>query len=140
MRGDDVEVTVTEGVVEVTRRGGSQRIAAERVSRNQQLVVAEASKQPIVVAALSEPEISRRLAWQEGQLVFQGEQLAAAVAEVNRYSLTPVVIDDAALGAKSFVGVFRIGDSRAFAQAAAAAFGAKVQEADGALHLQAPSR
>jgi transmembrane sensor len=139
MRRSDVEVVVTEGVVEVVRKGGTARIAAERVKRNQEVVVATTAQPgatPIAVAALSDKEIERRLAWQDGRLVFQGEALANAVAEVNRYSLLPVVIDDPELGRKSFVGVFRVGDSRAFAQAAATAFDARVDEEDGALHLR----
>jgi transmembrane sensor len=124
MRQQELEVVVTEGVVEVTRKGGTARIEAERVARNQEVV------------ALSETEVERRLAWQDGRLVFQGEALANAVAEVNRYSPLPVVIDDPELGRKSFVGVFRVGDTRAFAQAAAIAFDAQVHEQDGALHLR----
>ena len=139
MRRHDVEVVVTEGVVEVVRNGGTSRIAAERVKRNQEVVVATAEQggtKPLAVAALDEKEIERRLAWQDGRLVFQGEALANAVDEVNRYSQLPVVIDDPGLGRKSFVGVFRVGDTRAFAQAAAAAFDAQVHEEDGALHLR----
>ena len=138
MRPQDVEVIVTEGVVEVVRKDGTARVAAERVKRNQEVVVttAEQPAAPLAVAALSEKEIERRLAWQDGRLVFQGESLANAVAEVNRYSPLPVVIDDPALGSKSFVGVFRVGDTRAFAQAAATAFDAQVHEEDGALHLR----
>lgn len=139
MRRQDVEVVVTEGVVEVVRKGGgTARVAAERVKRNQEVVVATAEQvaAPLAVAALSETEIERRLAWQDGRLVFQGDALASAVEEVNRYSPLPVVIDDPALGRKSFVGVFRVGDTRAFAQAAATAFDAQVHEEDGALHLR----
>lgn len=139
MRRHDVEVVVTEGVVEVVRSGGTSRIAAERVKRNQEVVVAtteQGGAPPLAVAALNDTEIERRLAWQDGRLVFQGEALANAVDEVNRYSQLPVVIDDPALGRKSFVGVFRVGDTRAFAQAAATAFHARVHEEDGALHLR----
>lgn len=135
MRPSGVEVIVTEGVVEVMRDGATERVAAERVARNQEVVVATA-EQPITVAALSEPEVQRRLSWQDGRLVFQGEALANAVAEVNRYSPLPVVIDDPVLGSKSFVGVFRVGDTRAFAQAAATAFDAQLHEENGALHLR----
>jgi transmembrane sensor len=139
MRDDDVEVVVTEGVVQVRRNGGTARIAAERVARNQEVVVTTTQQPeatPLAVAALSDKEVERRLAWQDGRLVFQGEALATAVAEVNRYSPLPVVIDDPTLGRKSFVGVFRVGDTRAFAQAAATAFDAQVHEEEGALHLR----
>jgi transmembrane sensor len=130
-----VGVVVTEGVIEVTRADGSSDTyrQKERVSRNHE-VIAE-TRQPIETAALSQSEVARRLAWEEGQLVFDGEHLEQAAAEVNRYAPIPVVIDTPRLAGKSFVGVFRTGDARAFAQAAAAAFDARVYEDAGILHL-----
>jgi transmembrane sensor len=139
LHSDDVEVVVTEGVVEVMRDGRATRHAAERVARNQEVVVTRAEvsvEEPLRVAALSENEVARKLSWQDGKLVFQGEELARAVAEVNRYSSTPVIIEDPEIATKSFVGVFRIGDSRAFAHAAAAAFNTQIREENGALHIE----
>lgn len=129
-----VGVVVTEGVVEVTRPGESTvSPQKERVIRNQE-VIAEA-RQPIAATALTQNEVARRLAWEEGQLIFDGERLDRAVAEVNRYSPTPVVIDSPRLAGQSFVGVFRTGDARAFAHAAAAAFNARVSEDAGTLRI-----
>ncbi|HEX7114857.1 MAG TPA: FecR domain-containing protein [Steroidobacter sp.] len=131
---DEVEVVVTEGVVEVVRNAGSARPAAKRVTRNHEVVVAE-DEAPLEVAPLSESELTRRLAWQEGRLIFEGEELGRAIAEVNRYSPVPVMLEDPALASRSFVGVFRLGDTRAFAHAAAAAFDATVREENGKLYL-----
>lgn len=131
LRPEGADVTVTEGIVEVVRRTAEVAVSApQRVGRNQEIF--GAAPQPV---ALSDQEVSRRLAWQEGRLIFDGEVLAAAVDEVNRYSATPVVIDDPGLAGKFFVGTFRAGDARAFAQAAAAAFDVQVREQDGKLHL-----
>jgi transmembrane sensor len=137
LRPRSVAVTVTEGVVEVVRNPESTATRAapraQRVGRNQ-AVVAESSR-PIAAQTLSASEVARRLAWQEGWLMFEGESLEQAVIEVNRYSSTPVVLDAPWLAEKSFVGVFRTGDTRAFAHAAAAAYGVRVVERAGALHL-----
>ena len=47
---EDVEVVVTEGVVEIcAREDGTARIAAERVARNQEVVVTTA-EQPIAAS------------------------------------------------------------------------------------------
>jgi transmembrane sensor len=132
-----VVVTVAEGVVEVAREVGptSRPVEHRYLSRNLQLVAARSSlSKP---RAVSEAEVSRQLAWREGLLVFEGERLADAAAQVNRYSAKPVVIDDKALASRVVVGVFRIGDVQSFSRAAAEAFGAKVSEEDGALHLTA---
>jgi transmembrane sensor len=124
----DVTVVVTDGVVEVTRDRGilTEQAQKQRAVRDQEVIVA--ARQPMTTLPLSKQEIARRLAWEEGQLVFDGERLDEAVAEVNRYVATPVRIESDTLAAKSFVGVFRTGDARAFAYAAAAAFNAHVHE------------
>jgi transmembrane sensor len=124
----DVTVVVTDGVVEVTRDRGilTEQAQKQRAIRDQEVIVA--ARQPMTTLPLSKQEIARRLAWEEGQLVFDGERLDEAVAEVNRYVATPVRIESDTLAAKSFVGVFRTGDARAFAYAAAAAFNAHVHE------------
>jgi transmembrane sensor len=133
MRAEGVEVIVTEGVVEVTRTNGGRNASLQRIHHNEE-VIAEAAR-PTAVAQVSDEQIERRLAWQEGRLIFDGEQLAAAAAEVNRYSAVPVVIDDPVLAEKQFVGTFKIGDARAFVHAAAAAFDARVREEKDALRL-----
>jgi transmembrane sensor len=128
MDGDDVEVTVAEGTVAVAEPGAAPRL----IRRNQQFVMATTGPRR---ASLDEAEVGRRLAWQRGLLVFSGQSLERAAGEVNRYSSVPVFIDDPSLARAEFVGVFRIGDGRAFASAVAQAFNGEVVERDGGLHL-----
>ncbi|WP_116812614.1 FecR family protein [Steroidobacter cummioxidans] len=132
-QGEGVEVTVTEGVVEVTRADDSKQVTMRRVRHNEEILAQP--RQPIEVEPLSDEVIARRLAWHEGRLIFDGERLAAAVEEVNRYSSVAVVIEDARLAEKAFIGSFQIGDARGFAQAAAVAFDARVIEKDRTLYL-----
>ena len=127
-----VAVTVTEGVVEVMRP--TETIdEVKLLGRNRQIVALRA--QPMVSSPLTDQEVSKRFAWQDGLLVFDGDRLAQAVTQVNRYSPVPVVVDSERLQQREFVGVFRVGDARSFADAAAAAFHAHVSEHDGGLHL-----
>ena len=129
MGEDDVEVTVEEGVVAVDDDDGAP---PRFVHRNEELVAAPTGARK---AVLDDAEVGRRLAWRRGLLIFNGDSLRTASAQVNRYSSVPVVIDDPTLARAEFVGVFRIGDGRAFANAAAQAFnGVVVERADG-LHL-----
>lgn len=121
-----VAVTVTEGVVEVLRSEGKAEPKRQLIVKNDRLVAAEAA--PMVERELTTEQVSRDLSWRDGLLVFDGETLATAAAEVNRYSPVPVIIDDPALAGEAFVGVFRIGNARAFASAAAAAFDARISE------------
>jgi transmembrane sensor len=126
---EDVEVTVEEGVVAVEDdRGSPPRL----IRRNEEFVAAPAGGRKV---SLDEAEVGRRLAWRRGLLIFNGETLRSASAEVNRYSDVPVVIDDPTLARAEFVGVFRIGDGRAFANAAAQAFNGVVVVRPDGLHL-----
>ena len=127
-----VSVTVSEGVVEVNRPDEGPE-ARRRIGERDQIIATNSS--PLAAHRLAEDEVARQLAWRDGLLVFDGEPLGDAAAEVNRYAGLPVVIDDPDLRGETFVGVFRLGDSRAFAAAVAATFDAHVSERSGTLHV-----
>ena len=57
--------------------------------------------------------------WQSGTLAFDNVTLAEAVAEMNRYATTRIVIADPALAAERISGVFPAGEQDAFAEALA---------------------
>src|SRR5690606_22353592 len=75
-----VDVQVTEGVVEVWRVGDEANI--RRVAAGTRAFIAP-DKAVVSVAAASE-QIDNALAWRTGQLVFDGDTVAEAVAEFNR--------------------------------------------------------
>lgn len=129
MEDEDVEVTVEEGVVSVADDDG---VPPRLIHRNEEFVAAPTGSRK---AVLEEAEVERRLAWRRGLLIFNGDSLRSASAEVNRYSPVPVIIDDPTLARAEFVGVFRIGEGRAFASAAAQAFNGVVVERPDGLHL-----
>lgn len=130
MEAEDVEVTVEEGVVAVAEQGaeGPPRM----LRRNEELVAAATGTRRTV---LESAEVERRLAWRRRLLIFNGDSLGRAAGEVNRYSDVQVTIDDPTLARAEFVGVFRMGDGRAFAHAAAQAFNGEVVERADGLHL-----
>ncbi len=127
----DIAVTVAEGRVKVTdaERGAPRQLVLDR---DEQFVAATIGPRR---ARLDPREVQRQQAWRSGQLVFRGQMLASAAAEVNRHAAKPVVINDSSLGRAEFIGVFRVGDSRAFANAAAAAFNGEVSETPDAFVL-----
>jgi transmembrane sensor len=55
--------------------------------------------------------------WLAQRIVFSDVTLIEALADYNRYTKTPVVIGDPALGQRHINGVFRIGDQAAFINA-----------------------
>lgn len=132
---DDVAVNVAEGRVKAARRDTDGGWETCYLGRSGQLVVADDI--PMKPRKVSDAQMARQLAWRRGVLMFDGERLSEAARELNRYSRVPIVIEDAALAQRTFVGAFEVGDSRAFANAAASAFDARVVEEDGALRLAA---
>ncbi|MEP7245168.1 MAG: FecR domain-containing protein [Gammaproteobacteria bacterium] len=128
-----IDVTVTEGVVEVlgpaaalktTVSSVAAESAAQRVKANQRVVLTQA--RPTQIEPIAEPQINRQLAWREGMVSFDGEALATAAAEINRHNQRQIVIDDPVLGRKPVIGRFRTTDIDGFCAAAAAALKARV--------------
>jgi transmembrane sensor len=95
------------------------------VGANHRAVVKSAT--PVAIEPIAPAIVNRQLAWLDGMVAFDGELLGKAVAEINRHSRQPIVVDDPALGAMPIVGIFRVGDVEGFANAAAIALGAEVQ-------------
>jgi transmembrane sensor len=132
VRIDDTrtDVLVTEGTVEVTRKG----TPPQRISANHQATLASSASRTEIESVATET-ITRELAWLESKAAFAGEPLSAAVAEINRYSRRPIYIDDPELAARPVVGIFNANDSEGFANAAAATFRAHVERRDDGIHL-----
>jgi transmembrane sensor len=128
-REDRAELLVTEGVVEASLAGAG-RVLAPAGSR---LILA--SGRPLTPVAAPR-EIERALAWRTGQISLDGETLAEAAAEFNRYNRRPLLVEDPALARRRFVGLFRTSDPQSFALAVAAASGARLVEDDRAIRLR----
>ena len=84
------------------------------------------------------PRIDQVLAWKRNEAVFDDVPLSEAVAEMNRYSRTPIVLVDGASASvrKARVsGLFRTGDNLAFAHAVAELHGLVARKKEGRLEL-----
>jgi len=68
-------------------------------------------------------DIATGLSWRHGLLVFDHTDLADAVAEINRYNVTKLVIADAGVAHLEIGGTFRATEPALFARAAAAMLG-----------------
>jgi len=80
------------------------------------------------IAAIDRPRAAAVGAWHSGRTVFEDTRLSEAVAEMNRYSSIGLALQGRDLGDKRISGVYRNGDSIAFANTVAALMGARVQE------------
>jgi transmembrane sensor len=128
LRSDDsVEVTVTQGAVDVWRDNSGPEPAV-RLKAGDRTVSTAAEIQP--PHALTGEQLGGAAAWEEGVIDLNGRSLGEAAHEFNRYNHKVVVIDDARLAAQTVVGRFQADNPVAFVNAAAAMLGARVR-ADG---------
>jgi len=118
-----VDVQVTEGVVEIWRVG--EEAGAARVAAGSRAFVAP--DRAIVPVVAANEDIDRALSWRTGQLVFDGDTVAEAVAEFNRYNVRKIEVNDAALGGQKMIGRFRTNEPDAFARAVATLLNAKTE-------------
>ena len=89
--------------------------------------------------AISPDLVSRELAWREGKIAFEGEQLDQAAAEFARYSRTRIEIRDPALGREPVTGLFSASDPVGFSRAVAEVFGAQIEQRRDAVVLSRPT-
>jgi transmembrane sensor len=141
--GDALTVTLVEGEVNVRPMSGGGGSLAPRetvVLKPGDRLTLQRDAGPsssAVESKLDRPNMERALAWQRHEASFDATPLADAVAEFNRYSRTPIVLSGDVREEKHLLsGVYRTGDSAAFANAVAMLYGLKVQETDGRLELQ----
>ncbi len=122
LTGDDIEVIVTEGRVNLAAviQGPEDLLnanptpqgpaAPENLATLESGQIASFSHEIHQISNLSEREIARQLSWREGYLVFSGEPLEEVVAEVSRYTDMKIEIVDPQLRSLRVGGRFKVGD------------------------------
>jgi transmembrane sensor len=120
-----VLVTLVEGLVDVDvvpasvsdlgipDSGLIEAVSPTRLKPGQQFI-AKPKSQSVVIEA----DMERATGWREGRLVFRGDSLSRAVAEINRYSQRKLVVrDQEQLQSIRISGVFAAGSTRSFIEA-----------------------
>ena len=144
LTGDRVEVTVTKGKVELAsiehpmastslgRVATLPRRTLTTVSAGQgatELAVLERATL-LEHVDLAPPEVSRKLAWRQGMLVFNGESLPSVVADVSRYTDVRIEIVDPSLNTLKVGGYFKVGEVDPMLEALESGFGVHVERLD----------
>ncbi len=130
------EITVTEGVVQVTElRTGPQTPRTSILRANQRLAA--------TAEGLGEPESvadDRDTAWRRGELVAYGMTLPELASELERYGDTRILFGDADVASLSVSGVFRLDDPEATIAAVALSLDLDIKPVDDdtVLLLKAP--
>ena len=135
----DVEITrsgaavsVLEGTVTVGAGGTAASVPAVAVSAGSGVGYTQAG----AVSDLRPAEVNRIQGWRTQRMVFNDLPLETALAEYNRYTHTPIVLSNPALGSRHINGVFHIGDEAAFLSAMQQGLHLKATKGDAQTVLQ----
>ena len=142
----DIDVMVTEGVVDVAPEISAPSIDFATVKTNPKDNIAPStvSKEPVksrrveagsavvfnqkavqAIEHVEDAEMQRRLAWQQGLLIFSGEPLEEVVTQISRYTDTKIIIKSEEAKALRIGGQFQVADTKAIFSALEQGFGLK---------------
>jgi transmembrane sensor len=128
-----IQVLVREGTVEVFRP--AQGTKPLRISANSMAVAQADSANAIEAMPVPPARVQRQMAWQNGQIAFEGETLAQAAEEFSRYSDTRIVIEDSGLAREEIAGLFKATDPVGFAQTIAISLNAHAKIEEGEVRI-----
>jgi transmembrane sensor len=132
----DIDVLVDQGEVEVRGLAAAGGPAGGRSSRSnadwvralsagEQLLI---TGPHLAVTSVSPRQIADDLAWRDGAVVFEGEPLSQALAEVGRYTRAQVVLAEPQVASLRISGRFRTNDVPGFFRALQEALPVRVSQ------------
>ncbi len=121
-REGGADILVTEGVVRAWTVGSEGRAIELRAGAKAFV----SDRAEVALQVEDAPGIDRELAWRSGRIDLEGETLAYAAGEFNRYNSRKLVISPD-LRDQRLYGVFRIDDPEGFARAVGTSLNARVQ-------------
>jgi transmembrane sensor len=92
------------------------------------------------VTPITAQQLSSELAWREGAIVFDGEPLSEAIAEIERYTDARIVISDPEIAGLRVGGRFRTGDVQGFFDALQTALPVSIRHTNAGLVFIDPRR
>jgi transmembrane sensor len=127
-----VKVVLVEGrvTVEPMQRSGLDRLipalARMELAPGEQLTAA--ANHPVSIAVA---DVERDTSWRRGEIIFRDDTLAIAVAEMNRYTQTQILVDDPRVAQLRVSGVFGVARPENFVAALTAYYPIDAQERSG---------
>jgi transmembrane sensor len=92
------------------------------------------------VTPITAQQLSIELAWREGAIVFDGEPLSEAIAEIERYTDARIVVSDPAIAGLRVGGRFRTGNVQEFFDALQTALPVTIRRTNAGLIFIDPRR
>lgn len=125
-------ISVTEGVVAAWSGRGAFDVISLKAGEQ-----ATIGRNGLIGAVEEAPSrIQRALAWRDGEIALEGDTLADAVEEYNRYNRRKLVVDDAVLGRERLVGLFNTNDPEGFAETVSTLLNLRVRHDGSTILLQ----
>lgn len=126
LEGQKVSVALLEGQVRV------QPLATTPRGREPEPVAILAPGEQLIAGTegdvvVKPADVEQLVSWKSGRVRFDDTPLPEAVAEMNRYNHTPIVLADPSLSDIRITGSFRAGQSWPFAEAVGEAFSLKAE-------------
>jgi transmembrane sensor len=129
--GTEFDVRVADGSLRVALIKGSVSVEARRKAqvvwlRPNDVLMGRGDK--VDVRHLDDARMLS--AWRDGRIVFRNEALGSAIADMNRYGDTQIILADDRIARLRISGAFDVGDAAAFAEALEASFPVRVESRD----------
>lgn len=124
LRPERLDLIVLAGRAAIKTVSGEAQAAVEAAADARQVLAI--SPAGVAVAAAPEAQVQNVQAWRRGEIVFEGQRLADAVEEYNRYLTRKLVIEDSKVGALRLGGRFLTGDPETFLEALRTTFGLRI--------------
>lgn len=120
---DSMEVTLLSGRVDVGR--GHFNASPER-----SLIPGDRFRKTASSAVIDRPRLEGITAWRNGEIMLNEMPLTQAVAEMNRYSKKPIILNSRNAGDRKMSGIVRIDEPDVFVSTVAGVYGLKVTRSD----------
>jgi transmembrane sensor len=144
---DHIDVTLVEGKVNVTSTAeplepsasvSSSKPGPDKLySSGYAMTAGERLRVAKGAAAIADaPRVDAVIAWRRGEVMLDDTPLTDAIAEMNRYSKSALIIDESSIATLHVSGIYHTGDSEGFAQSVAQLYGLEVSQESGQIHLR----
>jgi len=118
--GTEFDVYLKSGAAEITLVEGSVSVIPAGDTSGEGVVLSPGEQVTVedgVAGPVRKVDLGAEISWRTGTLQFRDATLADAVAEMNRYSKTTIVVEDPGLAAERLSGAFKAGDQEKFVSA-----------------------
>lgn len=126
LRPEGLALVVLAGTITVEGASGEAKAQVLGPADARQML--EVGGGRIDVGPAPEAQVQNIQAWRRGEIVFEGQPLAQAVEEYNRYLPRKLVVEDAKVGGLRLGGRFLTGDPESFLAALRTTFGLRIIE------------